>query len=274
MYAIQLVEQLSKKGYAVCLSLYGEGTERISLEKYIAANNLDTIISLKGNQNQETVKKAYQHSHFVVLPSKSEGWPKAIAEGMFWGCVPVATAVSCVPYMLDYGDRGVLLGMHLESDCLQLEAILQNQTDFENKRKRALDWSRNYTLDYFEQEIKNVLKNNKLKMKKYILLGTSISFLLLLVVINYRTPFLQQDGGPWSVGYGSSNTYPNEIKVEQNAIYSIEKLKTQSDSTVFLADPFFIKEKDTFYLFFEHQKKKNRSRNRTFYFNRWERLSI
>lgn len=94
-------------------------------------------------------------------------------------------------------------------------------------------------------------------MKKYILLGASISFLLLLVVINYRTPFLQQDGGPWSVGYGSSNTYPDEIKVEQNAIYSIEKLKTQSDSTVFLADPFFIKEKDTFYLFFEHQKKKN-----------------
>ena len=158
LYAIQLVEQLAKKGYAVCLSLYGEGAERLYLEKYIAANNLDEIISLKGNQNQETVKKAYQRSHFVVLPSKSEGWPKAIAEGMFWGCIPVASAVSCVPYMLDYGDRGVLLGMHLESDCQLLETILQNQTDFENKRKRASDWSRNYTLDVFEEEIKKILE--------------------------------------------------------------------------------------------------------------------
>jgi hypothetical protein len=31
---------------------------------------------------------------------------KAIAEGMFWGCIPVGTAVSCVPFMLDEGKRG------------------------------------------------------------------------------------------------------------------------------------------------------------------------
>lgn len=43
----------------------------------------------------------------------------------------------------------------------------------------------------------------------------------------------------------------------KNSIYSIEKLKTQNDSTVFLADPFFVKEKDTFYLFFEHKKNKS-----------------
>jgi glycosyltransferase involved in cell wall biosynthesis len=159
LYAIQLVALLFHKGHDVSLSLYGEGVERLSLEEYIAANNLDEIISLKGNQNQETVQKAYQNSHFVILPSKSEGWPKAIAEGMFWGCIPVASAVSCVPYMLDYENRGVLLGMHLEKDCLQLEAILQNQTDFENKRKRASDWSRNYTLDVFETEIKQLLQS-------------------------------------------------------------------------------------------------------------------
>jgi glycosyltransferase involved in cell wall biosynthesis len=158
LYAIELVALLSQKGYDVSLSLYGEGIERLSLEEYIAANNLGEIISLKGNQNKETVQKAYQNSHFVILPSKSEGWPKAIAEGMFWGCIPVASSVSCVSYMLDNENRGVLLEMYLEKDCLQLEAILQNQTDFENKRKRASDWSRNYTLDVFETEIKNVLK--------------------------------------------------------------------------------------------------------------------
>jgi hypothetical protein len=49
----------------------------------------------------------------VLLPSNSEGWPKAIAEGMFWGCVQLQTAVSCVPYMLDYGKEG-LLEMDLE----------------------------------------------------------------------------------------------------------------------------------------------------------------
>jgi glycosyltransferase involved in cell wall biosynthesis len=157
LYAIQLVESLNVKGYNVCLDLYGEGIERIVLENYIASKGLEKIITLKGNQNQETVKAAYQNSHFVILPSKSEGWPKAVAEGMFWGCVPIATPVSCVPFMLDYGERGVLLQIKLEQDIQQLETVLNDKVDFETKREKASHWSRKYTLDVFEDEIKKML---------------------------------------------------------------------------------------------------------------------
>jgi glycosyltransferase involved in cell wall biosynthesis len=158
LYAIQLVEGLYRKGYDVSLDLFGEGIEREVLEKYIASNHLQNFIKLNGNQNQETVKKAYQESHFVLLASKSEGWPKALAEGMFWGCVPVATPVSCIPYMLDYGERGLLLHVNLEQDIQQLEALLTNESDFKSKREKASNWSRNYTLDVFEGEIKKILK--------------------------------------------------------------------------------------------------------------------
>jgi glycosyltransferase involved in cell wall biosynthesis len=157
LYAIQLVEGLWHKGHNVVLSLYGEGSEREKLEYYIEENNLEQIISLKGNKTQEVVKSAYQKSHFVLLPSESEGWPKVIAEGMFWGCVPLATAVSCVPFMIDYGNRGVLLEMHLENDVLQLELLLLNQFVYDSKQIQASDWSRKYTLDVFEDEIKRLL---------------------------------------------------------------------------------------------------------------------
>jgi glycosyltransferase involved in cell wall biosynthesis len=157
LYAIQLVGALFQKGYDVHLELYGEGVERKFLENYIVVQQLESIISLKGNQTQEIVKKAYQDSHFVVLPSESEGWPKAIAEGMFWGCLPIATAVSCVPFMLDHGDRGVLLEMNLEKDVIQIERVLSNESDFYDKRTKASDWSRNYTLDVFEEAIKELL---------------------------------------------------------------------------------------------------------------------
>ncbi|HSD06153.1 glycosyltransferase [Flavobacterium sp.] len=157
LYAIQLVEGLIKKGYEVSLDLHGEGKERELLEAYITFNALEESIVLHGNQNQETVKTAYQNSHFVILPSKSEGWPKAIAEGMFWGCVPVATSVSCVPFMLDNGERGVLLEMNLERDIEQLVAVLESKIFFDSKREKAMDWSRNYTVDVFEAEIKQLL---------------------------------------------------------------------------------------------------------------------
>jgi glycosyltransferase involved in cell wall biosynthesis len=157
LYAVQLVEVLHIKGFDVALALYGEGTERKKLEEYVVQYNLQDIISLEGNQTQDDVKKAYEQSHFVILPSGSEGWPKAVAEGMFWGCVPVATQVSCVPFMLDYGNRGILLEIDLEKDVNQLEALLKNETNYQITSEKASEWSRKYTLDVFEEEIKKLL---------------------------------------------------------------------------------------------------------------------
>ena len=157
LYAIQLIENLFKKGYSIQLDLYGEGVERDSLEHYILKFNLEKIVELKGNQSKYFVKEAYQNSHFVILPSKSEGWPKAIAEGMFWGCVPIATPVSCVPFMLDFGNRGLLLQMNLDQDIQQLEALINNELEFAAKSKKAFDWSAKYTLDVFETEIQKML---------------------------------------------------------------------------------------------------------------------
>jgi len=90
-------------------------------------------------------------------------------------------------------------------------------------------------------------------MKKLLL---SIFFISLafLALINYRTPILKQHSGPWSIGFGKSTVFPDSIPVNKNVKYSLEQLKIYDDSTKFLADPFFLKVKDTFYLFFEHKK--------------------
>jgi glycosyltransferase involved in cell wall biosynthesis len=157
LYAIQLMEQLVKKGFDVVLNVYGEGIQRNSLEAYIKNKQLENTVFLHGNQNQDTIKQAFQKSHFVVLPSKSEGWPKAIAEGMFWGCLPVATKVSCVPFMLADEERGLLLEMNVEQDVLKLEKVIKNETDYALKSQKALVWSREYTLEVFEKEIKKIL---------------------------------------------------------------------------------------------------------------------
>jgi glycosyltransferase involved in cell wall biosynthesis len=157
MYAVQLVERLIQRKYDTALSLYGEGIERAAIENYINEKKLNDRIFLNGNQSKETLKEAYKKSHFVVLASDSEGWPKAIAEGMFWGCIALAKSVSCVPFMLDYRNRGLLLEMNLEKDSSQIEIVLNNQVHFVTMQKRGSDWSRKYTLDLFEEEIKKLL---------------------------------------------------------------------------------------------------------------------
>lgn len=157
LYAIQIVENLLKIGQNVKLELFGDGIERENLENYITKNRLEQSVFLNGNKSQDILKIAYQESHFVILPSESEGWPKAIVEGMFWGCMPIATKVSCLPYMLNFGKRGILLTMDVQKDIEQIMENIENSSKFDVKSKNALDWSRNFTVDKFELEIKNLL---------------------------------------------------------------------------------------------------------------------
>jgi glycosyltransferase involved in cell wall biosynthesis len=158
LYAIKIIEKLQLLGYNVELEIFGAGIENDTISKYILKNKLENQVVLKGNQSSELIKKAYQESHFLLLPSKSEGWPKVVAEAMFWGCLPIATKVSCVPNMLDNGNRGILLEMNLEQDVDQIINCISNQQEYNNKVRQSIDWSRKYTLDLFEIEIKALLK--------------------------------------------------------------------------------------------------------------------
>ena len=158
LYAVRLIKKLKEKGYNVKLLLFGEGNESDTLNKYIKENKLEDIAVLQGNLNREELKGKYQNSHFLVLPSKSEGWPKVVAEAMFWGCVPVATKVSCISTMLDFGNRGVLLSENIDNDVMQLEEICNNQTEYNSKANLGMNWSRHYTLDLFESEITKIVQ--------------------------------------------------------------------------------------------------------------------
>lgn len=157
LYAIQLVEALYLQGKKVQLDLYGEGVLRTDLERYISENKLENIISLKGNQSKETVLKAYQSSHFLILPSKSEGWPKVVAEAMFWGCVPIASPVSCVPYMMGNGSRGIILKEKLSEDLDQIVAVIHDQKRYIEMALNAQSWSQQFTTDTFDAAICKLL---------------------------------------------------------------------------------------------------------------------
>jgi glycosyltransferase involved in cell wall biosynthesis len=158
LYALQLIEALNKLGRRASIDFYGEGKQREPLESYIAKNSLIHFAKLKGNSTAQEMIAVYKESHFLVLPSKSEGWPKVVAEAMFWGCIPLATAVSCVPYMLGNGTRGVILQTKLESDVNTLTTLLDNQPEYDAKVSQGIGWSRQFTLDLFEKEIKALLQ--------------------------------------------------------------------------------------------------------------------
>ncbi len=88
------------------MDIFGEGILKQSLQEYIKENNLKSNIELHGNVDKEKLKSALKKSDFLLLPSKSEGWPKAVAEAMFFGVIPITTNISCLSWMLDEGTTG------------------------------------------------------------------------------------------------------------------------------------------------------------------------
>jgi len=159
LYAIQLIEKLYKNGIACYLDLYGDGAERVYLEKYVAENSLQSFITFHGNQSAVIVEEAYKKSRFLVLPSQSEGWPKVVAEAMFWGVVPFVTPISCVPWMLGSGSRGLLLEMDLDTDKLHIAQALKDPLRLQELSQEGQKWSQEYTLDYFEAEIIKLVRS-------------------------------------------------------------------------------------------------------------------
>jgi len=157
LLTIHIVEELRKRNYNVRLDMYGDGAKRKELETYIEQNQLEKHIVLHGNVTSEQIKEVHKTAHFMMLPSKSEGWPKVVAEAMFWGSLPVATKISCVPYMLDEGNRGILIEPNVENAIIAIESVLKSPENYQDKVAKAIEWSRIYTLDTFENELKSLL---------------------------------------------------------------------------------------------------------------------
>lgn len=156
LLTIQIIESLYQKEIPVILHMYGDGPLMTELQDYVKKKRLQAVVLLYGNQDKSVVKHSLVDAHFNILPSKSEGWPKAVAEGMFFGCIPIATSVSCLGWMLGEGSRGILIEPDLETAVLQIMTAL-NTADLDAMAKAALDWSQQYTFDRLEEDIRKVL---------------------------------------------------------------------------------------------------------------------
>ena len=153
----EVCKNLVDKGVNAKLHFYGEGAERKVLTEYISSHGLSKSIFLHGNVNKDTLINAWRESHFLVFISKSEGWPKAVAESMFWGCLPLTTKVSCVPEMVGNGTRGDLVNPQPSEIAGLIKSYISAPEKYRDKCTAAMSWSQQFTLEKFEKEIQELL---------------------------------------------------------------------------------------------------------------------
>jgi glycosyltransferase involved in cell wall biosynthesis len=151
--AIRATKTLCAQGVDAELHVVGDGAEMAKLKDLASELGIAERIIFYGNQPKAVVAQVFQKAEFVLSLSQTEGWPKVVAEGMVWGAVPVATAVSCIPWMLDNEKRGRLVERSPESVARAVENYYRNPSEYSAAARRSHEWSKQYTLETFEKAI-------------------------------------------------------------------------------------------------------------------------
>jgi glycosyltransferase involved in cell wall biosynthesis len=157
---VMVAEKLIKQGYKIELELLGDGYQRSEIESYIKNAGLSTSVFVRGKVNPTQVIDYFRSSHFLVFLSMSEGWPKVVAEAMWWGCLPITTNVSCVTQMVGNGERGVVVEPSVDEVVDIVKELLHNGDKYSVMCKNAINWARMYHLERFEDDVVKLLNNS------------------------------------------------------------------------------------------------------------------
>jgi glycosyltransferase involved in cell wall biosynthesis len=128
------------------LSIVGDGHDRPRLENMAEQLDLGDKVHFVGPLPYEEVMSWYEKAHVLVLPTKSEGFPKVLVEAMCYGVVCVATDTGLIPWMLK--ERGFVFPYgDVEALANQLRNILENSADIQRLSKEASAWAQTYSIE-------------------------------------------------------------------------------------------------------------------------------
>jgi glycosyltransferase involved in cell wall biosynthesis len=154
---VRAVANLAAQGVPVECDLVGDGPARGTLERLVKSLGVGHLVRFAGGVAADRVLDYYERSHVLVLASNSEGWPKAIAEGMAFGLLCVGSDRGLLPQMLGEG-RGFIVPPR-DDDALAdvLLRVARSHDRFPDMRARAAAWGQRYSLDDLRTALANLL---------------------------------------------------------------------------------------------------------------------
>jgi len=108
--ALSILRRLHAEGLTSTLTFVGGGVLLRHLIDRARNWGLESSVQFSGWLPRDELPRVLSKSHFVILPtSASEGFPKALAEGMAYGAVPIGGAVSSIPQLLQETGAGIAI---------------------------------------------------------------------------------------------------------------------------------------------------------------------
>ncbi len=154
--AVEVVAQLRARQVDVELDLAGDGPQRAAVEARIDALGLSSRVRTHGWLAKQELGALYARAHFVVLPSETEGWPKVLSEGMAYGAVPIASAVSAIPAQLRELGCGVALPVR-DVEAFASAIASYTATKWRSESTRAVDAAERFSYSAYLERVDRLI---------------------------------------------------------------------------------------------------------------------
>lgn len=148
---------LHRERLPVRCTVVGDGAERAALERLAVTLGIGDVVRFVGALAHDRVLSYYQAANVLVLPSDTEGWPKAIVEGMAFGLVCIGPDRGIVPAILGDG-RGMVSATTPTAIASALRQIAVHPERSQEIGRNAAKWARRYTLEHFRDALCAVLR--------------------------------------------------------------------------------------------------------------------
>lgn len=142
------------------LHMVGDGPE-LTVYKDIALKG-GINVKFYGFLSKAEINKILALSHILLLPSDSEGFPKVIAEGANYGCIPIVSDISCLSQYIRNNHNGFIMSTLDTKGLVQSikQLYLLKPCQLKLISLKVSELSNLFTYEHYCEKIKKEILNN------------------------------------------------------------------------------------------------------------------
>lgn len=133
--------------------IVGSGSRKKAFERKTASQHIN--FQFYGMLSRIKVQDIYTQSHAIILPSKSEGFPKVISEALNFGCLPIVSDVSSISQYIIDGENGyVIKALTLQGLKETIERFLRLNTEvYKQMIIQPTDFIERFSYEYYNYRL-------------------------------------------------------------------------------------------------------------------------
>ena len=122
------------------------------------ASKISSKIEMLGLLNRKDIFKIYAQSHILILLSKTEGFPKVVAEAAVFGCVPVVSNFNGISKIIEHGYNGFIMNSYNSKYAYKdFRKIFEDESKLKECSINVFKESHWFTYEQYLKKVQNAI---------------------------------------------------------------------------------------------------------------------